>query len=55
MLTVDTRMPGAAKLVAFYLSCDRVLSLVNTEGLPPQVLHALQGKDCMRCVGNAPS
>ena len=45
MLTVDTRMPGAAKLVAFYLSCDRVLSLVNTEGLPPQVLHALQGKD----------
>lgn len=34
-----------AKLMAFYLSRDRILSLVNTDGLPPHVLHALQGKD----------
>jgi len=40
-----TRTPTAAKLMAFYLSRDRVLSLVKTESLPPQVLHALQGKD----------
>jgi hypothetical protein len=45
MPTVDTRMLEVAKLMAFYLSRDRVLSLVNTERLPPQVLHALQGKD----------
>lgn len=45
MPTVDTRMLEIAKLMAFYLSRDRVLSLVNTERLPPQVLHALQGKD----------
>lgn len=31
--------------MAFYLSRDRILSLINTERLPPQVLHALQGKD----------
>jgi hypothetical protein len=45
MPTADTRMLEVAKLMAFYLSRDRVLSLVNTERLPPQVLHALQGKD----------
>lgn len=40
-----TRASATAKLMAFYLSRDRILSLVNTEGLPPHVLHALQGKD----------
>lgn len=37
--------PAAAKLMTFYLSRDRVLSLVNSEELPPQVLQALQGID----------
>lgn len=31
--------------MAFYLSCDRVLSLVNAGSLPPQIVHALQGKE----------
>ncbi len=33
------------RLVAFYLSRDRILSLIDTEKLSPQVLLALQGKD----------
>lgn len=41
----STRASATTKLMAFYLSCDRILSLVNTDGLPPHVLHALQGKD----------
>jgi hypothetical protein len=38
-------LPAAAKLTAFYLSRDRVLSLLDTERLPPLHLQALQGVD----------
>jgi hypothetical protein len=38
-------LPAAAKLMAFYLSRDRVLSLLDTERLPPLHLQALQGAD----------
>lgn len=34
-----------ARLTAFYLSRDRVLTLIGAEKLPPRVLGALQGKD----------
>ena len=36
-------LPAAARLMAFYLSRDRVLSLLDTEKLPPLHLQALQG------------
>jgi hypothetical protein len=42
---IATGASTTAKLVAFYLSRDRVLSLVNTEKLPLQVLQTLQGID----------
>ena len=38
-------LPAAAKLMAFYLSRDRVLSLIDTDKLPPLHLQALQGVD----------
>lgn len=38
-------LPAGAKLMAFYLSRDRVLSLIDTERLPPLHLQALQGAD----------
>lgn len=38
-------LPAAAKLMAFYLSRDRVLSLIDTEKLQPLHLQALQGAD----------
>ncbi len=41
----SVRASATARLMAFYLSRDRILSLVNTDELPPYVLHALQGKD----------
>ena len=40
--------PTPAKLVAFYLSRDRVLSLVDTAKLPLLHMQALQGAMC-RC------
>jgi hypothetical protein len=36
---------GNARLAAYYLSRDRVLTLVGAEKLPPHVLGTLQGKD----------
>jgi hypothetical protein len=36
-------LPTAAKLMAFYLSRDRVLGLLNLQHLPAQVVAALQG------------
>ncbi|MCO5099094.1 MAG: hypothetical protein M9884_16755 [Rhodocyclaceae bacterium] len=44
-LKATATAPAAAKLMAFYLSRDRVLSLVSTDRLLPQVLLALQGSD----------
>ncbi len=38
-------LPAAAKLMSFYISRDRVLSLLNPEGLPSLHLQALQGSD----------
>lgn len=38
-------LPTAAKLMAFYLSRDRVLSLIDTAKLPSLHLQALQGLD----------
>lgn len=38
-------LPTAAKLMAFYLSHDRVLGLLNPQTLPAHVLAALQGHD----------
>jgi hypothetical protein len=37
------QMELAPKLLAYYLSKDRVLSLMNPASLPPHVLAALQG------------
>lgn len=45
MLATSTHASATARLMAFYISRDRVLSLVNTEELTPQVLGALQGED----------
>jgi hypothetical protein len=39
----DLSMPEAARLMAFYLSRDRVLSLVDTSKMPALHLQALQG------------
>ncbi|PFH13333.1 methyltransferase [Burkholderia sp. JKS000303] len=38
-------IPTAAKLMAFYLSRDRVLGLLNPQHLPAHVMAALQGHD----------
>jgi hypothetical protein len=38
-------IPTAAKLMAFYLSRDRVLGLLNPQHLPAHVMVALQGHD----------
>ncbi|QPL48037.1 methyltransferase [Halomonas sp. A40-4] len=38
-------LPTAAKLMAFYLSRDRVLGLLNPQHLPAHVVAALQGHD----------
>lgn len=41
---MDT-LPNVAKLVAFYLSRDRALGLLNPQHLPAHVMAALQGHD----------
>ena len=38
-------LPTTAKLMAFYLSRDRVLGLLNPQNLPIHVVEALQGHD----------
>jgi hypothetical protein len=38
-------IPTAATLMAFYLSRDRVLGLLNPQHLPAHVMAALQGQD----------
>ncbi|BDM25281.1 methyltransferase [Pseudomonas sp. LRP2-20] len=40
---VVATLPNAANLVAFYLSCDRALGLLNPQHLPAHVMAALQG------------
>jgi hypothetical protein len=37
--------PHEARLMAFYLSRDRILGMLNTQRLPAHVLAALQGQD----------
>mgnify|MGYP001657705109 CR=1 FL=1 len=39
------RPPNTATLMAFYLSRDRVLGLLNSQCIPPHVMAALQGHD----------
>jgi hypothetical protein len=38
-------LPSAPKLTAFYLSRDRVLSLVDIRSMSQPVIRALQGDD----------
>ena len=43
----DRLVPASRRLVTYYLSCDRVLGLLQVDHLPAHVLAALQGQDVL--------